>query len=276
MEYILITNDIDVAKYAQDCGVHRIMVDLEIKGKVERQGHLNTLISKHSLLDIEKIRKILINSKLQVRVNPIDEDSGKEIQTINNLGADIIMLPMFTTVEEVETFINLVNKKAKSSLLLETPQAMARVNEILKIRGIDEVHIGLNDLHLGLKLDFMFELLSGGLVEYLSKAICYHNIKFGFGGIARLKNGSGAIDPSLILSEHFRLKSEVVILSRDFFGSTTNYKDFRSKIDLKEEIQTLNDSYCALSHLSSLELEKNREKLKLLIKKVVDQKRNIL
>lgn len=272
MEYILITNDTEIAKYAEDCGVHRIMVDLEIKGKRERQGHLNTLISNHSLRDVENIRKVLEESKLLVRVNPIDDDSLQEIDIINNIGADIIMLPMFTSVSEVEIFIKLIGGKAKSSLLLETPQAMVRIHEILKVKGIDEIHVGLNDLHLGLKLDFMFELLSGGIVEYLAKIICIKKIKFGFGGIARISNDNETIPPSLILSEHCRLNSEIVILSRDFFRNTTNYKDFRKNVDLNKEIKELDKSFNMFKQLSDYELEENKEKLRYLINNIVKQK----
>lgn len=272
MEYILITNDINIASYAQDCGVHRIMVDLEIKGKYERQKHLNTLISHHTIQDVERIRRVLNISKLQVRINPIDNETIDEIRAVTNIGADYIMLPMFTSVYEVQTFISLINKNAKSSLLLETPQAMVRIDEIMKIDGIDEIHVGLNDLHIGLKLDFMFELLSGGIVEYLSNKIRHNSIKFGFGGIARLKNGLGLVDPALILSEHYRLNSEIVILSRDFFAGTTNYKDFRKVMDLKKEINDLNQYYKSLHELSHTGLMINKEKLNTLINQVIKKR----
>ena len=259
MECILITNDVDTAKYAQDCGVDRIMVDLEIKGKMERQGHLDTLISKHTLQDVEKIRNVLTTSKLQVRINPYDNESPKEIIDVINTGADILMLPMFETASEVENFINITDKKITTSLLLETAPALSRIDNILDCNGIDEIHIGLNDLHLQLKLKFMFELLSGGLVEFLSQKITHKGIKFGFGGIARI--GGGLLDSSLILSEHKRLNSEVVILSRDFTGGATKYKDLIKKVDLKAEVLKTKEYINSLDLLTTEDVLENKKML---------------
>ena len=264
MELIFITNDENSAKCAEDSNISRIMVDLEILGKEERQGHLSTVISKHTLEDVAKIRKVVKKSKLLVRVNPINENSKEEINTVINLGVDIIMLPMFTTTKEVEKFISYVNNRTTTMLLLETPQALVRVDEILKIKGIDEIHIGLNDLHLGMKLKFMFELLGGGIVEYLSNKIRNKGIKFGFGGVGRLKEGL-LLDPKLILSEHYRLKSEMVILSRDFHSHSKTFEDLQNSINLKEEVEKVNNYLAELKTTSSNKLEENR---KLLIEKI--------
>jgi len=195
-------------------GVDRIFLDLEVLGKKERQGHLDTVISDHKISDIKKISKILTKSKLLVRVNPINDKSKEEIDICIKDGADIIMLPMFKTKDEVALFISLINKRTRVCLLLETSEALCRIDSILELEGIDEIHIGLNDLHLSMNLSFMFELLSGGIVEYLSKKILSKNISFGFGGIATLE--SGLITGEMILKEHIRLNSSMVILSRSF------------------------------------------------------------
>lgn len=265
MKTILITNDSKVAIYAEESGVDRIMVDLEILGKKNRQGHLNTVISEHKLKDITEIKKVITKSKLLVRINPINKNSKQEIEKVINNGAEIIMLPMFKTKIEVETFVNLVKNRAKKTLLLETPQALVRIDDILEVEGIDEIHIGLNDLHLGMNLKFMFELLSGGILEYLSKKIKSKGVVFGFGGIARL--GHGLLDSSLILSEHFRLGSEMVILSRDLKGGVENYEEMIQKVDLKSEIDKI------LFFLKSLESESNEtlKQNKLLLNKIVNE-----
>lgn len=257
MDTILITNCPRVADYADKSGVSRIMVDLEILGKNERQGHLNTVISKHKIDDVAIIKKVLVNSDLLVRVNPINPNSSIEINTVIESGADIVMLPMFTTPNEVGEFVSMVDKRAKVCLLLETPQALARVENILEQDGIDEIHIGLNDLHLGLGLNFMFELLGGGIVEYLASKIKSKSIKFGFGGIARL--GKGTLDSSLILSEHYRLGSEMVILSRDFKGGHEKYEDLKREINLESEV---NKIYTFLNEIDEDSLQINKSKLK--------------
>jgi hypothetical protein len=168
MELILITNDPAMALHAQECGVHRIMVDLELIGKDARQGHLNTVISGHTTDDVHNIGKVLSRSKLQVRVNPLHEGSQNEIDTVIGLGADIVMLPMFTTANEAQRFVDIVGGRAKTQLLVETPQALVRIDDVVAVPGVDEIYIGLNDHHLGRGLRFMFELQSGGIIEYLA------------------------------------------------------------------------------------------------------------
>lgn len=215
MEFLIIENDLRKVSVYNEIGIDRIFIDLEIIGKVERQGHLNTVISSHhSIDDISKVKKIITHSKLLVRSNPIHAQSKDEINKIVNDGADIVMLPFFKTPDEVECFIQAVNKRAKTSILLETPEALARLDQILTIDGIDEVYIGLNDLHLGMKLNFMFELISGGIVDYIVSKLKTHGIPFGIGGIADLNGGK--VPGSLVLAEHVRLGSSKVILSRTF------------------------------------------------------------
>ncbi|WKY46938.1 aldolase/citrate lyase family protein [Eubacteriaceae bacterium ES3] len=214
LKLMYITNDPEVAKVAEVAGVDWVFIDLEINGKEERQGHLDTVISRHSIDDVEKVRRALTQSKLLVRINPIYEESEEEINKVINDGADIVMLPFFKTAGEVETFIDIVAGRAKTCLLLETPEAVECLEGILSIEGIDFIHIGLNDLHLGYGMDFMFELLSNGTVERLCEKFRDKKIAYGFGGIARL--GEGELPAELIIAEHYRLGSEMAILSRSF------------------------------------------------------------
>lgn len=267
MEFIYITNDKDLARYAQYSDVDRIMIDLETIGKIERQGHLNTVISEHSLNDINLVRNVLNNSKLQVRINPMYTGSEVEINEVISRGADIIMLPMFKTCQEVERFISIIDGRVESSLLLETSQALVRIDDILSIDCIDEVHIGLNDLHLSMGLDFMFELLSGGIVEYMVKKIKSRGIRYGFGGISRF--GTGIIDPRLILSEHVRLGSQMAILSREFHAEARSLNELVKKIDLKYEIDLIRSYISYLSGLSENELLYNKRQISQLISKFI-------
>jgi len=148
MEFISITNDPMVARLFESAGIHDVMVDLEIIGKQERQQGLNTVISCHSMDDISTIRNVLTKSNLLVRVNPIHAGSKDEIEEVIARKADIVMLPMFTTAEEVAQFVEAIEGRAKVYLLLETAQAMVRIDDILAVNGIDAIHIGLNDLSI--------------------------------------------------------------------------------------------------------------------------------
>ena len=214
LKLMYITNDEKVAKIAEDSGVDWIFIDLEINGKEERQGHLDTVISKHHFDDVKKIKKVLTKSDLLVRVNPIYEDSKQEIDKVINDGADIVMLPFFKSKEEVAEFSNHVCGRAKTMLLLETPEAAESIDDILNVDGIDYIHIGLNDLHLGYGMKFMFELLADGTVEKLCNKIKDRGIPYGFGGIAQL--GQGDLPAEYVIAEHHRLGSSMAILSRSF------------------------------------------------------------
>jgi hypothetical protein len=227
------------------------MIDLEIAGKVERQKNINSVISGHNLNNVVEMNKVLSKSKLMVRVNPISNNSKMEIDEVINAGAVAIMLPMFRTVKEVETFVKFVNGRAECHLLLETGAALARIDDIAACKGITSIHIGLNDLHLELKLNFMFELLSGGIIDYACSRLKKSRVKFGFGGIGRL-NGGSLINPEIILREHLRLGSSQVILSRDFkkTDSSSGTPDIMSSLgELKKMIEHLEKEVITLQEI---------------------------
>ena len=214
LKLMYITNDPKIAEIAESSGVDWIFVDLEINGKEERQGHLDTVISRHHLDDVKRVKSVLVTSKLLVRVNPIFEGSKSEIDRVIDDGADIVMLPFFKKKEEVESFVKIVDARVETMLLLETPEAVDGINDILTLAGIDYIHIGLNDLHLGYGMKFMFELLADGTVEKICNAIKDADITYGFGGIAQI--GEGLLPAENIVTEHYRLGSTMVILSRSF------------------------------------------------------------
>ena len=218
LKLMYITNRPDVAALADECGVDRIFIDLEIVGKEERQADMNTVISRHSVEDISKVKAVLKNAELLCRVNPIYSASEGEINECIRRGADILMLPYFKTGDEVKKFIKYVDGRAKVCLLVETAEAVEHLDDILDIPGIDMIHIGLNDLHLSYGLTFMFELLSNGTVEAIGKKIRAKGIPYGFGGIARI--GKGMLPAEHVIAEHYRLGSEMAILSRSFCNAS--------------------------------------------------------
>ena len=204
-----------------------------------------------------------------VRSNPIYENSKEEIDTIVKNGADVVMLPYFKTCEEVQQFIDYVGGRCRTCLLLETPEAAEMIDDILEIEGIDEIHIGLNDLHLGYKKKYMFELLVDGTVERLCGKFKQNGMPYGFGGIAGL--GQGMLPAESIIKEHYRLGSKMVILSRSFCNTskltdleeieavfrkgTQDIREFEKQVDI--ELMNENVAY----------FEENRK----FVEKVVDQ-----
>lgn len=219
LKFMYITNSPEVAQIAEAAGVDRIFVDMEYIGKSDRQGGMDTVQSHHTLEDIKKVASAIEKAELLVRINPIHEASDKYISSKEEIdkaienGAQILMLPYFKTVDEVKTFVKLVDGRVKTMPLLETPEAVECIDEILKL-DIDEILIGLNDLSLGYGKKFMFELLVDGTVENLCNKFKKKGIPYGFGGIAGL--GKGVLPAEKIITEHYRLGSSRVILSRSF------------------------------------------------------------
>ena len=246
MKLIYITDSSDIAKIVADAGVDYVMVDLEVNGKYERQGHLNTLISNHQIDSIDLVSKAISNSssKLMVRLNPVYDGTAFEVNAAIDRGASRLMLPMFRNVEEVKLFLSIVNKRVPVTLLLETASAYARLPSILRIDDDFDIHVGLNDLHLEMKLNFMFELLvKGGVVEHIAMLCRNAKRNFGIGGVSRL-NGKAALPAEDILFEHLRLGSTAVILGRDWRESVNN-GDFSKCVDEVREFlssEPVNDS----------------------------------
>lgn len=82
LTFMFITNNPKIAMAVQRCGVERIWIDLETLGKEERQHNMNTVKSRHSIDDIPKMVECLSSSELLVRVNPWNENSYYEIDSV--------------------------------------------------------------------------------------------------------------------------------------------------------------------------------------------------
>lgn len=215
LKLMYITNDTAVAKIAADAGVDRIFIDMEVLGKAERQGGMDTVQSHHVPEDITKVRAVVGNkAEIMARVNPLNPNSQAEIDASIENGADVIMLPMWRTADDLRQLVKMVSGRAKVMPLLETDTAAENLPEAAKVSGIDQMLIGLNDLHLCYHQKFMFQLLADGTVDRLCAELREASIPYGFGGVGR--PGSGTLPAECIIGEHYRLGSQYVILSRSF------------------------------------------------------------
>lgn len=261
LKLMYITNNPQVALIAEKYGVDRVWIDLETIGKEERQKNVDGVKSHHTIEDVKVMSKALQKADLMVRVNPWGEHSKEEIEKVIEAGAKIVMLPMWKTLKEAKSFINAVNGRCKTVLLLETKEGAKVLDEVLENALPDEIHIGLNDLHLSYGLNFMFELLANGTVESLCNKIKAKNIPYGFGGIARL--GAGELKAEMVIREHYRLGSTRAILSRSFC-------DVEKAKDLEEIEQTFSKGLKELKDFES-RLKEYKEEDFLLNKKEVEK-----
>ena len=263
---LLIPPTVEVAASLAACDVDRAFIDLEVLGKRERQGHLAAHFTHHTIEELPRYREAVRGAELLVRTNPLHDGSADELERVLEHGPDVVMLPMFRHPREVEAYLGMLRGRARINLLVETPQAAVRLDEILRVGPIDEVHIGLNDLHLGLGLDFMFEVVSSGILASLAETCDEHGVLFGFGGVARVEEG--AAPGRIILGEHVRLGSRAVILSRTFMrrASSAELVDAAELAAAVADLRLVEDAWRAAM---PEELLHNREALRERVRGVV-------
>lgn len=266
LNLMYITNNPSLAQHAVKAGINRIFVDLEVLGKYERQGHKDTLISNHSFEDVAAVRASIPTTDLLVRINPLHENTEKEIEAVLEYKPQMIMLPMYKTAEEVLRVALMIKGRCALIPLLETKEALSCPAEVCQIKGVSELYVGLNDLHLSMGLKFMFQLLADGTVERLSKIAQAYEKKFGFGGIARLDEG--ALPAQYILGEHIRLGSNAVILSRTFHRQAETVSDLENNINFANEIQKLRKYERDIEKWSPEQLELNRLKVATVVEEI--------
>ena len=261
INYMMITASPEVAAFIEQHGVARIFMDQEVLGKAERQGHLDTHKAAHSLEEIAAVAGVLKQAELMVRLNPLNLHTHEEIQAALDHGAQRLMLPMFTSRADVELFLTLVDGRVPVTFLVETPQSLVRMPDWLPLlkRGRDEVHIGLNDLSLGMGLNFLFEPLANRLLDPSAELLSEREIAWGVGGVARI--GQGALPAETVLGEHVRLGSRWVILSRAFHQGACSSAELLQTLDFPAEIAKLREAEAEWRRADAAALMANQQRL---------------
>ena len=256
IDLLTITNLPELAARCDKMPGMRLFVDLERNGKAARQKGHDTFISTHHLDDVVRIKAVLKHSRLMVRVNPFQSDnpeaSQAEVDAVLARGADMIMLPMYSHAEELRKFADIVAGRVPIIPLLETPAALHTLDDWIDTPGIHEVFVGLNDLHRLLGCSFMFEPLLLGHIDRVAAACKVRGLRFGFGGVARMDEGT--LPGRDVLAEHVRLGSQAVILSRTF-----NRADIHvGEKSFEQAVAALRTAELALGLRSSEYVEKDR------------------
>ncbi len=256
MDWIQITNLPEFAAFAAECGVARIMVDLERLGKHERQGGLGTFISDHRPEDVAVVRAAAPGAHLLVRINPWHANSPAEVEHAVRHGADSVMLPMFEQPEALRDCARALAGRADLVALLETRGALDSLDRWADTEGLGEIYVGLNDLHRQLGCRFMFEPLADGTVERVARVAHARGLRFGFGGIARLDEG--LLPGRMVLAEHLRLGSGSVILSRTFNRELIEFPQSDWRSVYREQLRRLRHCESVLRGRSAEEIESDR------------------
>ncbi len=212
----LITDDPALAASADRAGVDRIGPDLEQLGKSARQAGLNARLSRHEMRDVARVGAALERATLFVRINPVHAGTTAEVDAAIAGGARLLMLPFFRSVDEVETFVRLVDGRASTMLLVETAAAVVRLRQILTVPGISEIMVGLNDLRLELGVDNHFEVLASPVLDVIAREVHDAGLPFSVGGVGRPDDPSLPIPVELVFAQFPRLGATGAWLSRSF------------------------------------------------------------
>lgn len=261
LNFYLITSNTNVAGVAFEAGVNSIFLDMEFFGKKERQKTLNAHFTRHSFENLQLMSDLFPNQEVIVRLNPIGTYSSFEFNQAIKCGAKKIMIPMIRSVDDFKEIQRLSNKKVPIIYLIETKEALSSIDKWIKyLEPSDRIHFGLNDLSLSYGFKFLFSPLALGLLDSPAELLNEIGIDFGFGGIAML--GNGILDSKLILSEHARLGSKWVILSRAFHQDSAEDSIKFKSLNVNKSISELRDIYNSFVKSDKKTLQNNQASLK--------------
>ncbi len=225
MEFFLFTKDLDLALRAESAGIDNIVVDWESRGKSQRQHGHNLEINADTTENLCSLAKVL-RIPITTRLNSLSNNTPREVDLALENGSKILMLPMAKTSKDAETFLDIVDGRAKTIIQIETPSL---VNEISTFNSLDwdYAYIGLNDLMVASGRHSIWEAIADGTAERICK-----NLKgrlFGFGGSTILGGGEPILNV-LIIHELVRLGGKMTILRRTFKNELLD-RDLKLEID---------------------------------------------
>ena len=159
------------------------------------------------------------------------------------------MLPMVRDREQAARFVDAVNGRARTSLLIETGGALNDGEELLGLGGIDEVHIGLESSGHRSWSRVHFRCPGRSLARSHRRAP-RRGVTFVL-ALARLPGtpwaGHLPIDPEIIIGEQTRLGASVVWLGRSYSRASEKL----SALELKTEIRWIRNGIRAAARYRS-------------------------
>lgn len=211
MDLIVFVADAQRARDVLAAGADAVIVDWEWKDKDERQRGADTEINRFGLAELQAVRGAT-NGHVICRVNGMNAGGREEIQSAIDAGADEIFLPMARSVEEVEELLELVNARAKASILIETVDAVHLAPQLGQM-PLQRIYVGLNDLAIDLGNSNLFTAVADGWIDRIRPHIHTH---FGFGGLT-LPDRGNPIPCRLLMSELVRTRCSFTFLRRSFW-----------------------------------------------------------
>lgn len=210
MELLLFALDDTLAAGAAAAGIDAVVVDLERRGKVERQVGFDTDISVHTLDDVGRIRE-LTELPLVVRVDGPGPGLATRLADAVAAGADELLVPMIADAEEAAACLRAAPADVPVGVLVERRSAVADAARIGQL-PLARVYVGLMDLMVERGASSPFTAFVDHTVDRVRSAT---RGRFGVGGVTA--PGYGSPVPARILAgELVRVGADFTFLRRSF------------------------------------------------------------
>ena len=210
--------------------MQRVGLDLDRLGKLERQRGRGTWISDHRLERLAEVRQQLCNARAFARVNPLNPGTAREVEAALAFGAQVLMLPMWESAADVERFLDMVGGRAFVVPLLETRGAGNAIEDVVELEGIEEVHVGINDLALSTGARQRFEVLDLPLVSRVARTVCSAGLRLGIGAVGDVADGGLPVAPDLLYARYVQLGANASLLARSFLRHAASSAQFVSAV----------------------------------------------
>ena len=189
-----------------------IVVDLESRGKRERQAGFDTDISSVGLEAVAAVRAAT-SLRIVTRINSVGPTTAAEVDAVLAGGTDEVLVPMVRSVEDVERVIHLVDSRCGVGAMVETHEAVAVSGHIARL-PLTRMYLGLNDLQIDRASAHLFAAVADGTVEHVRDAV--GGVPFGFGGLT-LPGCGRPLETKHLINEMARLDCSFTFLRRSFF-----------------------------------------------------------
>lgn len=203
---------------AVEAGVDTIVVDWECRNKRARQAEADTEINHDTLEDLRRVREAT-RARVVCRINGYHDGTPEEIERAIGAGADEILLPMVSAVEEVEKVLEHARGRCGVGILVETEAATRLAGKLARL-PLSRVFVGLNDLAIERHTPNIFTAVADGTVERVRS---HFQAPFGFGGLT-LPDRGRPLECRLLIGEMARLRCGFSFLRRSFHRDITDRK----------------------------------------------------
>ena len=192
-------------------GLRSIIVDLEARGKEERQSGADTEINRLRPEDLAPLAAAGVPRRW-CRLDRFGGWTRAQAEAAVAAGATDLLLPMAESAADLDRLRRWVGDRCTVGILVETADGVRRAGE-LSAAAPAAVYVGLNDLAISRRTASIFEAVADGTVERLRDA--FEGVPFGFGGVTVIDRGS-PVPCRLLLAEMVRLGCAFSFLRRSF------------------------------------------------------------